>query len=117
VSAIDRPVSIAWDQILNEIRAIALRNEIVLEEVPAPQKLAPHALALTADVDIDVATGRFVLLHDPQGQDGQNKRNAHVSRACRDEGCIRPFHRRAGGRGMTTLICGDCESEPCRCAR
>lgn len=70
MSAIDRPVSIAWDQILNEIRAISLRNEIVLEEVPAPQKLAPHALALTADVDINVATGRFVLLHDPQGQDG-----------------------------------------------
>ncbi len=60
----------SWDEIVTEIRSIALRNEIVLEEVPAPQKLAPHAIALTADVDVDVATGRFVLLHDPQGQEG-----------------------------------------------
>ena len=60
----------SWDEIVTEIRAITVRNEIVLEEVPAPQKLAPHAIALTADVDIDVATGRFVLLHDPVGQEG-----------------------------------------------
>jgi len=60
----------SWDEIVGEIRKITLRNEIQLEEVPAPQKLAPHAIALTADVDIDVGTGRFVLLHDPAGQEG-----------------------------------------------
>ena len=42
----------------------------MLETVPAPQKLAPHALAMTADVLEDAATGRFVLLHDPAGQEG-----------------------------------------------
>jgi hypothetical protein len=42
----------------------------LLEAVPAPQKLAPHALAMTADVLEDAATGRFVLLHDPAGQEG-----------------------------------------------
>ena len=46
------------------------RGEILLETVPAPQKLAPHALAMTADVLEDAATGRFVLLHDPAGQEG-----------------------------------------------
>jgi Protein of unknown function (DUF3000) len=60
----------SWETIVAEIRAITVRNEVVVEEVPAPQKLAPHALALTADVDIDVGTGRFVLLHDPAGQEG-----------------------------------------------
>ena len=48
------------------------RSEIIIEEVPAPQKLAPYAFALSADVvmaDSDLATGRFVLLHDPDGQD------------------------------------------------
>nr|MTA22341.1 DUF3000 family protein [Actinomycetota bacterium] len=41
----------SFDQIITEIRAISTRNEIFLEEVPAPQKLAPFAFALTADVE------------------------------------------------------------------
>lgn len=66
----------SFDEIIAEIRAITTRNEIFLEEVPAPQKLAPFAFALTADVELspdddeDTATGRFVLLHDPAGQEG-----------------------------------------------
>lgn len=46
--------------------------EITFEEVPAPQRLAPHAVAFSVDVEVrgdDVATGRFVLLHDPAGQE------------------------------------------------
>jgi hypothetical protein len=44
-----------------------------LHEVPAPRRLAPHAVAFSAEVsrdDDEVATGRFVVLHDPAGQDG-----------------------------------------------
>ncbi|MCW2598232.1 MAG: hypothetical protein JWM02_61 [Frankiales bacterium] len=44
-----------------------------LHEVPAPRRLAPHAVAFSAEVNKDgdeVATGRFVVLHDPAGQDG-----------------------------------------------
>ena len=63
-----------FDEIISDIRAVKSRAEIFLEEVPAPQKLAPYAFALTADVELnedeDAATGRFVLLHDPEGQDG-----------------------------------------------
>ena len=70
MSPIDQASQLAWDSIVTAIRSITLRNEVVVEEVPAPQKLAPHAIALTADVDGDVGTGRFVLLHDPQGQEG-----------------------------------------------
>jgi Protein of unknown function (DUF3000) len=50
------------------LRAVRLRPEVVLEEVPAPQRIAPFALALSAEVVVDgeeLATGRFVLLHDP----------------------------------------------------
>jgi len=57
---------------IERIRAVRLRPEIVLEEVPAPQRIAPHAVALGADVvqdDEELATGRFVLLYDPSGQD------------------------------------------------
>ena len=50
---------------------VRLRPEVRLTEVPAPQRIAPYAVALTADVvdprdtDDDLASGRFVLLHDP----------------------------------------------------
>jgi hypothetical protein len=57
---------------VERLRSTRLRPEVVLEEVPAPQRIAPHAVAMTADVVLDgdeVSTGRFVLLHDPAGQE------------------------------------------------
>jgi hypothetical protein len=48
------------------------RPEISVTEVPAPQKLAPFSIAFSGDVVIggdDVATGRFVMLHDPNEQE------------------------------------------------
>ena len=38
-----------FDQLTAPILALKPRGEIMLESVPAPQKLAPHALAMTAD--------------------------------------------------------------------
>jgi len=55
------------------VRSLAVarvRDEVRVEEVRPPQKLAPwtHALALTVLVDDEeLATGRLVLLHDPAG--------------------------------------------------
>lgn len=49
-----------------------MRPEIDVTEAPAPQRLAPHAAALTAEVvvaDHDAASGRLVVLFDPDGQD------------------------------------------------
>ncbi|HET7901190.1 MAG TPA: DUF3000 domain-containing protein [Candidatus Nanopelagicales bacterium] len=57
---------------LASIRAAELRPEIVIEETPAPQRLSPFAVALQAEVvvaDEEAASGRFVLLHDPAGQE------------------------------------------------
>ena len=54
------------------LRAVRPRDEIDLEEVPAPKKLAPYAFALSASVLRDgdeVATGRLILLHDPAGHE------------------------------------------------
>ena len=54
------------------VRAARPRAEVVLEETPAPQRLAPYTLAVTADVVVngdDLATGRLVLLHDPAGHE------------------------------------------------
>ena len=60
---------------LAAIRGATPRAEVALEETPAPQRLAPHAVALTADVidprnhDAELGTGRLVLLHDPAGHE------------------------------------------------
>lgn len=54
------------------LRAAVLRPEVLCEEMPAPQRIAPYATALSADVTVDgedVATGRLVVLHDPAGND------------------------------------------------
>lgn len=61
------------------LRAAVLRPEVVVEETTAPQRLAPFAYALSADVfergalagddDPELASGRFVLLHDPAGHE------------------------------------------------
>jgi len=55
-----------------QMRAARLRPEVFSDEMPAPQRIAPYAAALSADVTIDgddVGTGRIVLLHDPAGND------------------------------------------------
>ncbi|MDQ4085433.1 MAG: DUF3000 domain-containing protein [Actinomycetota bacterium] len=62
----------AFAAALAQFRAAALRPEVVGEEMPAPQRVAPYAAALSADVVVDgaeIGTGRIVLLHDPAGND------------------------------------------------
>ncbi|MDN4171450.1 DUF3000 domain-containing protein [Nocardioides sp. SOB77] len=57
---------------VSSMRAARLRPEVFCEEMPAPQRIAPYAAALSADVtvdDTDVGTGRIILLHDPDGND------------------------------------------------
>lgn len=57
---------------IQAVRSATLRDELVVSEIPAPAKLAPHALALAADVrpsshgkDSELGTGRFIILYDP----------------------------------------------------
>jgi hypothetical protein len=55
-----------------KMRAAALRPEVFCEEMPAPQRIAPWSTALSADVtvdEVDLGTGRIILLHDPAGND------------------------------------------------
>ena len=54
------------------MRSIPFRADLTVREIPAPQGLAPQALAIAGDVrsspdDVDspYGTGRLVLLHDP----------------------------------------------------
>ena len=64
-----------FSRALESLRAVRLRPEITCDEAPAPQRLAPYSVAMTADVLVDddeVASGRFVMLHNPDGHDAWN---------------------------------------------
>lgn len=67
---------------LGTLRQATCRSELRLEEIPAPSRLSPYAVALGAEVFAknsfglelkdseepeELATGRFILLHDPDG--------------------------------------------------
>lgn len=55
------------------IRNVALPVCVSVQEVPAPSRVAPYSLALSADVEDqgeELGHGRFVILHDPAGQEG-----------------------------------------------
>ena len=57
---------------VESMHAARLRPEVFCEEMPAPQRIAPYAAAMSADVtvdDIDLGTGRIILLHDPAGNE------------------------------------------------
>lgn len=57
---------------VEQLAEALLRPELVITAMPPPKRIAPYAHAVTGDVMLasdEVATGRFVLLHDPLGPD------------------------------------------------
>ena len=79
----------AFRTALDAIATVRARPEVVLETIPAPQRLAPWAHALGAQVfepdgedEVEVASGRFIVLFDPNGHqawDGTTRCVAYVS--------------------------------------
>jgi len=70
------------------MRSATLRPEVFCEEMPAPQRIAPYAAALSADVTVDgvdVGTGRIILLHDPAGNDAWDGGTFRCVAYCRAE--------------------------------
>ncbi|GID25953.1 DUF3000 domain-containing protein [Paractinoplanes brasiliensis] len=62
----------AFARAVDALRAPAPRPEILLEEIAAPQRLAPYSFAISATVlrsGDEVAGGRLILLHDPAGHE------------------------------------------------
>ncbi|MEV4259591.1 DUF3000 domain-containing protein [Spirillospora sp. NPDC049652] len=72
------PVPPAFQRVRDALRAVldapSPRPELDLEDMPAPQRLAPYAAALSGSVyrddDTEVASGRLIVLYDPAGRDG-----------------------------------------------
>lgn len=62
----------AFATAMEQVGKAEIRAEFLVEECPAPARLAPQALALSAEATelsgLD-ASGRFVLLHDADGVD------------------------------------------------
>ena len=59
-----------FDEAVAALQAMHWRPELVIEEIPAPQRIAPHAVAIAAEVVAageDLGNGRLVLLYDPAG--------------------------------------------------
>ncbi len=68
----ERETPPAFARALAALTALRPRSEVVVTETPAPTRLAPFAVALSAEIEVgdeDLATGRLVLLHDPAGQE------------------------------------------------
>lgn len=62
----------AFERATSALAQMSWRPEVHIEEIPAPQRIAPFSAAITADVLVDsdeVGSGRLVLLHDPAGND------------------------------------------------
>ncbi len=61
-----------YEDAVRSMRAASLRPEVHCEDMPAPQRIAPFAAALSADVTVDeedLGTGRLILMHDPAGNE------------------------------------------------
>jgi len=62
----------AFAEAVRQVQQAVMRPEVLVDEMPAPQRIAPHAYAVSGDIaigDDEVGTGRFILLHDPAGND------------------------------------------------
>jgi hypothetical protein len=61
----------AFHEALRSIQRAKVRADVTLVETPAPTRIAPYAVAINGEVGADdaEATGRFVVLHDPAGQE------------------------------------------------
>jgi hypothetical protein len=72
----DVPVPAAFRAALEALSTVRVRAEVVVEHIPAPQRLAPfaHAVGLTVsepdgDDEVEIASGRFIVLFDPAGHE------------------------------------------------
>ena len=67
-------------QAVETLTAAPVRREVRVEPLRPPQRLAPYSYAVSAEIidadGKDLATGRLVLLHDPDGHEAWQGRPA-----------------------------------------
>jgi hypothetical protein len=69
-------VPTAFQAALAALSTVRPRPEMVMEQIPAPQRLAPFAAAIgvtvfeaDGDEEVELASGRFIVLFDPAGHE------------------------------------------------
>lgn len=66
------PQARSFDSVAGLVKEFVWRPEVQVGPAPSPQRIAPFSVALTADVsgrNVDLGSGRLVLLHDPEGNE------------------------------------------------
>ncbi|MFD7923039.1 DUF3000 domain-containing protein [Streptomyces sp. NPDC059740] len=83
--------AVLFRRAVETLHGVRPRPEISTGVLPAPKRMAPHAYAMqvsvvdpAGDPDEELADGRFVLLHDPAGQDAWRGRFRVVTLARAD---------------------------------
>lgn len=100
----------AFQEAVATLRAVRPRPEVVLEPVRPPQRLAPWSYALSCEVSGPaevMASGRLVLLHDPEGQDawdGVLRLVAYVTAELDSELAADPFLPTVGWSWLTDAL-------------
>jgi hypothetical protein len=93
------------------LNATTVRREVRVESLRPPQRLAPYSYALSADIldadGHDLAKGRLVLLHDPDGHeawDGVLRLVAYASADLDDEMGVDPMLPAVGWSWLTDAL-------------
>jgi hypothetical protein len=87
-----------------------VRDDLTFEDLPAPRRLAPHAVAIAATAyrdGVEAGTGRRVLLHDPAGADGWTgtfRLVAHVHADVEEEMAADPLLGEVGWSWLTDAL-------------
>jgi hypothetical protein len=101
----------AFRRAIASLDATTVRREVRVESLRPPQRLAPYSYALSADIldadGHDLAKGRLVLLHDPEGHeawDGVLRLVAYASADLDDEMGVDPMLPAVGWSWLTDAL-------------
>jgi hypothetical protein len=96
---------------VTSLTAVTVRAEVRVEPLRPPQRLAPWSYALSAEIispdGIDLASGRLVLLHDPDGHeawDGVLRLVAYASAELDDQMGVDPMLPSVGWSWLTSAL-------------
>jgi hypothetical protein len=98
-------------QAVESLTSTSVRAEVRVEPLRPPQRLAPYSYAVSAEIidgaGKDLATGRLVLLHDPDGHeawDGVLRLVAYASAELDDEMGVDPMLPAVGWSWLTDSL-------------
>jgi hypothetical protein len=100
-----------FQRAVSSLTATRVRREVRVEPLRPPQRLAPYSYAISADITDadgrDLATGRLVLLHDPDGHeawDGVLRLVAYASAELDEQMGVDPMLPAVGWSWLTDAL-------------